>query len=612
MVVRNYLRPVLDKIPTEDAAYRARVLIMAAPGLYKVHPVSCLELLQTLDRDDRDLALRGTIRFSLHGRVPSDPRDTSVDTHNKVNYDLLLEVVNLLQLVNTDWMIQVVAEEIAELLDSEENKNSLNNPQREVIARRIESIAETNLPAKGQIEHPGWQIVTVARAYHIRKAKNEEWKSLIWRANALNNLSDKAFVLHHIALSLPNSMGAEREALLQLAMESVAQIPSINDKIDRYVGFAGDLENLDKIRCRALLAAASDVFPRTLDELKDEHNHLVDIAFRLDESFATDLIDRLDDDEAKKAAQAQLRLLKMRREVFDDVVSPHAVEKISSKDLAKLGWMFVRALGSRRLQTFRPSEIRDYLGAAAAQPLRGAYSTLVWYIENAVERFSETDHATAFLRPMFDSSVVGAQLAGQVAGKTLTRLKGVKDRAAEFSLGHARIITPSTRDEAVGIISSWLEKNQGDFIKITDPYFGPSELEWLQTIRSAKSSTRITIMTARHNQPVLNIGEELEERYVAEWKRRFDQKPPRTEIAIIGGERTGQSPIHDRWIVTNTGGLRLGTSLKSLGIGKDSEISELSPEEAEDRLTQIDQYLNGEIMEFKGERLRLTTFRLIV
>jgi hypothetical protein len=191
-------------------------------------------------------------------------------------------------------------------------------------------------------------------------------------------------------------------------------------------------------------------------------------------------------------------------------------------------------------------------------------------------------------------------------------LKGVRDRAADLSLGHARIITPSSRDEAVGIIADWLEKHQGDFVKITDPYFGPSELEWLQVIRTAKSTTRITIMTAKHHQPVLNAGEQLEEHYVAEWKKRFDQPPPRTEIAVIGGERTGQSPIHDRWIITNSAGLRLGTSLNSLGISKDSDISELSPEEAEDRLAQIDQYLNGEIMEFKGERLRLSTFRLIV
>lgn len=612
MIVAKYLGPILDKIPAQDAAYRASVLISAAPALYLVHPASCLDTLQTLSREHRDLAIRAIIQFNLHKRVPSDAKDSSPDIHSTVSYDTLIEVVNLLKHIGTDWMIEVVAEDIADLLDSEKNKNSLNNPQRESIAAQIEGIAETNLPMKGQIEHPGWQIMTIARALHIRRAKDKEWEFLIARADALSNVADQAYVLNAIALCLPARMGAQRSALLQRAMELVGQIPSITDKIDRYVGFAEDLADIDKTRCRSLLAAASDVFPRTVDELRDEHNQLVDIAFRIDESFAAGLIDRLDDDSAKKAAQAQLSLLKVRREVFDDIAAAHTVDKINPRDLAKLGWMFVRALGGRRLQTFPPSEIRDYLDAAAEQPLRRAYSTLIWYVENAVERFSETDHAIAFLRPMFDSCVVGAQLAGQVAGKSLTRLRGIKDRAAELSLGHAKIITPRSREQAIGIISDWLERNLGDFVKITDPYFGPSDLEWLQIIRSAKSITRITIMTSRQKQPRLNHGEELEERYVAEWKRRFDQKPPRTEIAVIGGERTLQSPIHDRWIITDSAGLRIGTSLNSLGIDKDSDISELSPEESEDRLAQIDQYLNGEIMEFKGERLRLSTFRLIV
>jgi len=612
LLVRQYLRPVLDQIPAADGTYRARVLISTAPPLYKVLPISCLEMLGTLDRDRRDLALRDIIRFSLHRRVPSDPKDSWLDPDNPVSYDLLLEVLNVLDHVNTDWMIHVVAEEIADLLDSKTNRNSLNNPQREVIARRIETIAKTKLPLTGQIEHRGWQILTLARAYCIRRARGEEWECLISDAKALNNLADKAFVLHHIALCIPSAVSAQRASLLEESAGMVAQIPSVTDKIERYVGFAEDLEDVDKTRCRGLLAAASDIFPRTLDELRDEHHQLVDIAFRVDESFASALIDRLDDDRAKQAAQAQLRLLKLRREVFDDVASTQAIEKIGTRDLPRVGWMFVRALGSRRLQTFNPNAIRDYLDAAAAQPLRRAYSTLLWYIENAVTRFSETDHAITFLRPLFDSCVVSAQLAGQVAGKTLTRLRALKDRSAEVSLGHGTIISAGSQDQAMRIISEWFENHPGEFVKIADPYFGPSDLHWLQVIRSVKPDSRITVMTSRAHQPTLNPGEQLEDRYMSEWRRRFDQPPPKTEIAVIGGEHTSQSPVHDRWILTKSGGLRLGTSLNSLGIGKDSEISELSQEEAEDRLAQVEQYLTGEKMEFKGERLRLSTFRLIV
>jgi hypothetical protein len=117
-------------------------------------------------------------------------------------------------------------------------------------------------------------------------------------------------------------------------------------------------------------------------------------------------------------------------------------------------------------------------------------------------------------------------------------------------------------------------------------------------------------MTGRRNQPAPAPGDELEDLYVNTWRTMFDQNPPRAKITIIGGERGKQSPIHDRWLVTSSAGLRLGTSFNSLGLTKDSEISEMSPDDAEGKLAQIDQYLNRERTEHDGEKLRLASFWL--
>ena len=117
-------------------------------------------------------------------------------------------------------------------------------------------------------------------------------------------------------------------------------------------------------------------------------------------------------------------------------------------------------------------------------------------------------------------------------------------------------------------------------------------------------------MTARKNQPSPAPGEDLEDIYSNRWRRDYDQIPPEAEIGIIGGERTKDSPVHDRWIVSEGVGLRLGTSLNSLGISKDSEISEMSAEDAAQKLSEIDQYLSRERVEHRGEKLRMTRFRL--
>jgi hypothetical protein len=172
------------------------------------------------------------------------------------------------------------------------------------------------------------------------------------------------------------------------------------------------------------------------------------------------------------------------------------------------------------------------------------------------------------------------------------------------------MVRPGTRAEAIQVLSTWFEENLGEFVKICDPYFGPGDLDWLQVIRSACPRCKICIMTARKNQPTPPEGEDLADLYASSWCRLYDQGAPDTEIAIIGGERTKDSPIHDRWIVSDGAGLRLGTSLNSLGVTKDSEISEMSAPDAAQKLFEIDQYLNREKTEHRGEKLRITRFGL--
>ena len=117
-------------------------------------------------------------------------------------------------------------------------------------------------------------------------------------------------------------------------------------------------------------------------------------------------------------------------------------------------------------------------------------------------------------------------------------------------------------------------------------------------------------MTARLHQPVPPAGEDLEDMYSTGWRRMFDQSPPKTEIVVIGGEKTKDSPIHDRWLVSGMSGLRFGTSLNTLGLTKDSEISEMSPADTEQKTAEIGQYLAREKTDHKGEKLRLMRFWL--
>jgi hypothetical protein len=90
-----------------------------------------------------------------------------------------------------------------------------------------------------------------------------------------------------------------------------------------------------------------------------------------------------------------------------------------------------------------------------------------------------------------------------------------------------------------------------------------------------------------------------------------DQDPPDVEIVVLGRQPAGDTPIHDRWILCGTQGLRLGTSIGSLGFGKVSEISEMTPEQVWNARLEVDKYATGAVREFEGERIRRHVFPLV-
>jgi hypothetical protein len=406
---------------------------------------------------------------------------------------------------------------------------------------------------------------------------------LIKEAEALENVADRGYVLQVLALALPKNMSAQRASLLSAAFQQISAIPSELDQIDRYLGLAEDAQGTDSGLSKECVAEAATAITRSTDEVGDRQRRLVDIAHRIDEGFAKAIIEKFDDDEARQAAQAQVKLLEIRDAITDSAKAgkehANALKKVRSSEVARLGAYLIKALNGGRIQTYHPSEIRPYLELTAGQPLNRAYAMLMWYVENSVARFSQTDQASTFLRPMLNSCIVGAHLAGRVAGQSLIRLRTLKHLSNELSGSRSLLVTPGSREEAKRVLSKWFEEKLGQITYIHDPYFGPEELRWIQLIRTARPNCRVHVMTARHSQPIPPAGEELADVYSSTWRKLYDQAPPAVEIIVIGGETSKASPIHDRWLVSENAGLRFGTSLNTLGQTKDSEISEIAIED---------------------------------
>ena len=146
-----------------------------------------------------------------------------------------------------------------------------------------------------------------------------------------------------------------------------------------------------------------------------------------------------------------------------------------------------------------------------------------------------------------------------------------------------------------------------DFVIIADPYLEKSDLEILKLILELNSELEVDMLGSAGGN-----SQGLEKEFLDKWKSISDQSPPFTNLTFCWvPDKNNASPFHDRWIVTKNGGLRIGTSLNSIGIGRDSEISVMKPSEALNIKEQtLTGYISRKKREINGMRISYKSFSL--
>ena len=133
------------------------------------------------------------------------------------------------------------------------------------------------------------------------------------------------------------------------------------------------------------------------------------------------------------------------------------------------------------------------------------------------------------------------------------------------------VIRSGEREKAIGFLRGWFEKNVGESVTIVDPYFGPGDLWVVRLVMETNAGANVRIVTGGAAGRDSDLGA-ASDVYGSEWRRFCDQSPPHTEILRVAFVDSGATPIHDRWILSEFAGLRIGTSLNSIG----SKLTELS------------------------------------
>lgn len=340
---------------------------------------------------------------------------------------------------------------------------------------------------------------------------------------------------------------------------------------------------------------------------------LVDMAYRIDEEFASTLASVQDDDPAKAAKKKELleRLdwnrLK-RKLIEDDAAMPgSATERERWVDAIEV---LHGQLNAGRLVSKRAEEMMPYLASAATLPLREAYVIYSWVLANMKRKYAESQHAEKFLLPVCDAIINAAELADRVAAGAVRR-STISFAREVGSSGSVLRVREGERDKAISFLKNWLEREKSERITICDPYFGPADLDVLLTIWNVTPEAHITIITGRAHCDKECAGDSIERFFRKYWSSKIsEQEAENCSIVVVGSRDTGEPPFHDRCWLTSVAGLRIGSSFGSLGFGKTCEISMMDDAAFAQAVEECERYESHSLRVWKDQRVDYSVFTL--
>jgi hypothetical protein len=133
-----------------------------------------------------------------------------------------------------------------------------------------------------------------------------------------------------------------------------------------------------------------------------------------------------------------------------------------------------------------------------------------------------------------------------------------------------------------------------EYVKIQDPYLGEGTFNLL---RHVDKELKLQVLTSIKS---------VDEKDLREILQRIDQfkaeRGGNFQIFFIGDRKTGDAPFHDRYILSKDSGWQVGTSLKSVGKGKETTILEISTND-KDQLVEpaFDRWWNANNRELESK-----------
>lgn len=593
-IYRNYINPLLSEWSNNNYdLYKTATIVKLSPSLYLYNPATFFsDYWIKMDIIEKDIAIKNICAYIFTGLCVDDTVSNNISPLDNLEYSQINDVCTLIEHFDNDFLI---FNHISLTIQAINKTTNINTNQRDSLKSKLRNIIDTKLPRPNGILHEGYKIVSEAELLSLEKKSDVEWNKLIKRADLIENISDRSFILVELADKM-NSKTIKQVDLMERASELIKSIPSVYDKTNRYDITWEIWLNIDRSTGKFkkhLKIALANLLTTKDGEIAGIRN-LVDMAHQQDPLLAEELITMLDDDPARK---------KLKQPLLARMENKNKIEKARNQNklLTDLNCDQFQEVFRKNLLDLNEgkrvskdiSETFEILEKASNHSLIEAFDSYVFFIQNAIKRYTLNIKEKDILSSIFSATIENTKLIGILSSDNISKMKNLYTQ--KITSESNPIISPGEQQKAATIFTNWFRDNLNDELIIIDPYFTEKELEILKIVQEIKPDCNIKILTSKakkRNNSYVNtdtnksINKDI---YINHWKSISVEEPLNTKIKIVWDRETFDTPFHDRWLVDPSvkKGLKLGTSFNGFG-NKESGIEELN----EDSYINVEEIIN--------------------
>jgi hypothetical protein len=610
-IVQEQIRPLIEDARLVHPAVARAVCAAVFPSVCASHQQLALPILEEFGDVQADDAVVDAAMLRLRHLPRQEPDANGRIDSSRIDAGDILDVIQLLDVARSDSTVYYVMKTLVDAINDRNNRTRFTAQQKADWAARLRTIVDRKFPDKKNITHDGFKIVSTALVYALTDTGWSSWVNLESNADQIDNAADRAFIFLAIALALPVKHNTHRKRLLERALEEINKIPSPLDRLSHLQGYAEDTNRDDASgKVKDCLRAAMTLSIELADNSRaaEHQRELIDLADQVDPGLADELIQLVDDDPARVRLKAEATHAAAVAKAKRQMANARAIKDAGKCDLALLpsaAWKNLASLEAGRLET-KPVEVTtEYVIQAGSGNLYDAYPVISWHLANLERKFVRPQEISTNITPICEALLLCAELNVSILSKIAGRSVHLNEDSEEED---GLLVRRKSRSDALEYVERWLRENAGDEIVYCDAYFTTRDVSLLRICLAEAPASKVYVLASK---PLLASKNELGEEFFAKaWKEQSDQNPPETEIiALSYADAPTKHVIHDRWLLTNGSGLRLGTSFGSVGEERLSELSDLSDSQVTTIRAQIDKYLSRQRI-VDGAKIQYSSFTL--